>query len=157
MSNTLCCVFVLLVFILCTLMLAVSLDCPFFISPSVFSSVYSNNIACQSNNRKKEKRQNDLQNTSQKTNNWATCTSQKTGVNSGMVSSSCTTSRTCHVTLVKYLVVSHEWGKGKIVFTTKGTDRWSFVTQIFWQRFNWVNKVIMVTVNLFKWWIQLDH
>jgi len=38
----LCCVFVLFVFILCLVypMLLVSLDCLFFIAPSVFSNVY---------------------------------------------------------------------------------------------------------------------
>ena len=37
-----CCVFVLLVFVLCLVlpMLTVSLDCPFFIAPLVFSNAY---------------------------------------------------------------------------------------------------------------------
>ena len=38
-QHILCCVFVLFDFVLC-LMLPVSLDCPFLIAPSVFSSVY---------------------------------------------------------------------------------------------------------------------
>jgi len=38
------CVFVLFVFVLCTLMLPVSLDCPFLIAPSVFSNVYLQRI-----------------------------------------------------------------------------------------------------------------
>ena len=37
----LCCVFVLFVFVLCTLMFPVSLDSLFLIDPSVFSNVYS--------------------------------------------------------------------------------------------------------------------
>jgi hypothetical protein len=38
-QHILCCVVVLFVFALCTL-LPVSLDCPFVIAPSVFSGVY---------------------------------------------------------------------------------------------------------------------
>jgi hypothetical protein len=34
----LCCVFTLFFFVLCTLLLPVSLDCPFLIAPSVFSN-----------------------------------------------------------------------------------------------------------------------
>jgi hypothetical protein len=53
-QHILCCVFVFLVFVLCTLfsscvpcfrlvypMLPVSVDCPFVIAPSVFSNIYS--------------------------------------------------------------------------------------------------------------------
>ena len=36
----LCCVLVLFVFVLCTIMLAVFLDCPYLIAPSGFSNVY---------------------------------------------------------------------------------------------------------------------
>ena len=39
-QHILCCVFVLFVFVLCTQMLPVSLDCPFWIGPSVFYNVY---------------------------------------------------------------------------------------------------------------------
>ena len=40
-QHILCCVFVLFFFVLCTIyMLPVSLDCPFVISPSIFSNVY---------------------------------------------------------------------------------------------------------------------
>jgi hypothetical protein len=40
--SSLCCVFVLFVFVLCLVcpMLPVSLDCPFLIAPSIFSNVY---------------------------------------------------------------------------------------------------------------------
>jgi hypothetical protein len=33
--------------------------------------------------------------------------------------------------LVTNPVISHEWGKDRIVITTNGTYPWSFVTQIF--------------------------
>ena len=39
-SNTYCVVFLFCFFVLCTLMLPVSLDFPFLIAPSVFSNVY---------------------------------------------------------------------------------------------------------------------
>ena len=48
----------------------------------------------------------------------------------GMVSSSCSTSDTRHVNLVTNLVISHERGKDREVFTTSGTYPWSFVTHI---------------------------
>ena len=41
-QHILCCVFVLFFFILCTLMLSVSLDCPILTAQSVFSNVYLN-------------------------------------------------------------------------------------------------------------------
>jgi hypothetical protein len=47
------------------------------------------------------------------------------------VSSSCSTSDTHRVNLVTNLVISHERGKDREVFTTSGTYPWSFVTQIF--------------------------
>ena len=39
-QHILCCVFVLMVFVLCTLCCQFFLDCPFLIAPSVFSNVY---------------------------------------------------------------------------------------------------------------------
>ena len=48
---------------------------------------------------------------------------------SGRVSSSCSTSDTHRVNLVKNLVISHEWGEDREVLTTSGTYQWSFVTQ----------------------------
>jgi hypothetical protein len=49
---------------------------------------------------------------------------------SGRVSSSCSTSDTRDVNLVTNLVISHERGKDRELFTS-GTYPWSFVTQIF--------------------------
>jgi hypothetical protein len=45
--------------------------------------------------------------------------------------SSCSTSDTRRVNLVKNPVISHEYGKDWEVLTTSGTYPWSFVTQIF--------------------------
>jgi hypothetical protein len=50
---------------------------------------------------------------------------------SGRESSSCYTSGTRRVNLVKNPVISHEWGKDREVFTTSGIYPWLFVTQIF--------------------------
>jgi hypothetical protein len=49
----------------------------------------------------------------------------------GSVSSPCSTNGTHRANLVTNLVISHEWGKDREVFTTSGTYPWSFVTQIF--------------------------
>ena len=71
---------------------------------------------------------NDLQNTMRKTRDRVTRTQLKTRGDlmcSGMVSSSCSISDTCRVALVTKQVISHE------VLTKRGTNRWSFVTQIF--------------------------
>ena len=61
-----------------------------------------------------------------------TRTPLKTGVNCGMVSSSCSTRGTRRVNLVKNTMISHEWGKDREVYATSGTYPWSFVTQIFY-------------------------
>ena len=50
---------------------------------------------------------------------------------SGRVSRSCSTSVTRRVNPVTNPVISHECEKYQEVFTTSGTHRWSFVTQIF--------------------------
>jgi hypothetical protein len=50
---------------------------------------------------------------------------------SGRVSRSCSTSGTRRVNLGTNMVISHERGKDREVFTTSGTYPWSFVTQIF--------------------------
>ena len=50
---------------------------------------------------------------------------------SGRVCSSCSTSGTCHVTLITNPVISHEWGNDREVLTTSDTYPWSFMTQIF--------------------------
>ena len=51
----------------------------------------------------------------------------------GRVSSSCSTSGTCRLTLVTNPVISNECGKDREVFTISGTYPypWSFVTHIF--------------------------
>jgi hypothetical protein len=70
----------------------------------------------------------------QKTKEWVTRTPLKIWGElrcSGRVSSSCSTSGIRHVNLVTNPVISHEWGKGREVFTTSETYPWSFVTQIF--------------------------
>ena len=84
----------------------------------------------------KQKVQKDKQRSTKHTHkikDWVTRTPLKTSGElrcSGKVSSSCSTSGTCHVNLVTILVISHEWGKDWEVFTTSGTYLWSFVTQI---------------------------
>ena len=52
---------------------------------------------------------------------------------SGRVGSSCSTSDTHRVNLVTNpeVLLSHERGKDREVFTTSGTYPWSFATQIF--------------------------
>ena len=83
----------------------------------------------------KEKVQKDKQRSTKhtyKTKDRVTQTTLKTGVNScspeGRVSSSCSASCTRRVNLVRILVISHEWGMDREVFTTSGTYPWSFVT-----------------------------
>jgi hypothetical protein len=49
---------------------------------------------------------------------------------SGRVGSSCSSSGTSRVNLLTNLVISHEWGKDREVFTSE-TPLWSFVTQKF--------------------------
>jgi hypothetical protein len=69
-----------------------------------------------------------------KTKDRVTQTPLKTGGElrcSWRVSSSCSTSDTRRVNLVKNPVISHEYGKDWEVLTTSGTYPWSFVTQIF--------------------------
>ena len=67
--------------------------------------------------KKKYRKTNDhLQNTTQKTKDWATRTSLKSrGENSDVTNP----------------VISHEWEKDQIVIMTNGTYQWLFVTQIF--------------------------
>ena len=55
---------------------------------------------------------------------------------SGRVSSSCSTRDTHRAVLVTNPVLSLEWRKEWIVFTTNGTHMWSCVTQIFRQNRN---------------------
>jgi hypothetical protein len=85
----------------------------------------------------KEKVQKDKQRSTKytyKTKNRVTRTPLKTGGERrcfGRVSSSFSTSGTRRVNLVTNLVINHERGKDREVFTTSGTYPWSFVTQIF--------------------------
>jgi hypothetical protein len=48
----------------------------------------------------------------------------------GRVNSSCSTCDTRRFTLVTNRVVSHGWGKDRIVIMTNGIYPWSFVTEI---------------------------
>jgi hypothetical protein len=50
---------------------------------------------------------------------------------SGKINSSCFTSKTCSDTLVKHMMISHEWVKEEIVSTTKGTYPCLCVSHIF--------------------------
>jgi hypothetical protein len=73
---------------------------------------------------KRKRTNNDLQNTTQKTQDWTTQTPLKTGDElwcSGRVSSSWSACGIRRVTLVTNLVIRHEWGKDHIVITTNGT------------------------------------
>ena len=85
----------------------------------------------------KEKVQKDKQRSTKhtyKTKDRITRTPLKTGgehMCSSRSSSSCSTSNTCRVNLVRNPVISHERGKDREVLTTSGTYPWSFVTQIF--------------------------
>ena len=66
---------------------------------------------------------NNLQNITQKTKDWATRTPLQSGGEhrcTGRASSPCLTSGTRLVTLVTNLKISHEWGKDREVFTTIG-------------------------------------
>jgi len=49
---------------------------------------------------------------------------------SGRISSSWSTYGTHRANLVIMPMISHQWGKDRIVITTNGTHPWSFVTQI---------------------------
>ena len=66
---------------------------------------------------------NNLQNSTQKTQDWAARTTLIFG---GELRCS---GRVSRVTLVTNSVISHEWGNDGMV-TTNGTYRWSFVTKI---------------------------
>jgi hypothetical protein len=84
--------------------------------------------------RKSTKGQTTIYKHIYKTNDRVKRTPLKTGgelMCSGRVSSSCTTSGTRRVNLVRNLMISHEWRKDQEVFTKIGTYPWSFVTQIF--------------------------
>jgi len=76
---------------------------------------------------------NDIEITTKKTKHQVPRIPLKTGVElrcSGRTSSSYSTCDTRCVTLVANPVISHEWGKVRIVTTTNGTYRLSYVIQI---------------------------
>ena len=106
----------------------------------------------------KEKVQKDKQLSTKhtyKTHYRVTGTPLKTGdelVCSGKVSSSCSTSDTCRVYLVTSAVISHEWGKDREVLTTIGTYR----VHLSHRYSITVNQVMVATVRLSKWWLQLN-
>jgi hypothetical protein len=72
---------------------------------------------------------------------------------SGRINSSCPTSGTRRVNIVTHPVISHEWGKDREVFMTKGTYPWSFVTQTFHNG----QHSHGTTVKRSKWWLQLNQ
>jgi len=81
----------------------------------------------------------DLQNITQKSKDRATRNTLKFGSKLGYfgrVTSSCSTCGTRRVTLVTNLVVSHEWGKNRIVITTRFTCVGSNDTFIHWKLHN---------------------
>ena len=81
---------------------------------------------------KMKRTNNDLQTTTQKTEDRPTRTTLKSGdehMCSGMVSSSQSTNGTCRVTLASSPVMSRKWEKW-IVVTTNGTYPWSCLVQI---------------------------
>ena len=108
----------------------------------------------------KEKVQKDEQRSTKhtyKTKDQVTRTPLKNGAElmcSRMVSSSCSTSDTRRVNVVKNPVISHERGKHREVFTTSGTYSCSFVTQIFHngQPSHSGDRTIFEV----KWWLQLN-
>ena len=85
---------------------------------------------------KRKRKNNDLQNTTQKTTDWETRAPLKTGCAMclGSANSSCSNSGTLCIALVKNPVICDEWGKDRDVCTTSGTYPWSLVTQIFRNR-----------------------
>ena len=85
---------------------------------------------------------NDLQNTTQKTNDRAT----QTPLTIGGIMYTCSTSGIRRVTLVTIPVISHELGKDQIVITTNGTYPWSFVTKYSVV----VNQVMVATIKRSK-------
>jgi len=84
--------------------------------------------------KNEKRRNNDLQNNTQKTKDRVTRTPLKTGGElrcSGREGSSCSTRGSRHVTLVTNPARSHVWGKDREVLTTSGTyPWWTFVFRI---------------------------
>ena len=84
--------------------------------------------------RKDKERNNGPHDTQQKTKDCVTWTPLKTTrgelIWSRIVSSSCSNNDTCWITLVTIPMISHEWGKDRIMSTTNGTYPKSFVTHL---------------------------
>ena len=95
----------------------------------VTRGIKSKDMQCNDQKTKDQTTTNDLQNTTQKTKHWETlisgCELMRWGI--GHFCSMC---GTCRVSLATNLVVSHEWGKNRIMIMTNGTYPWSSVTQI---------------------------
>jgi hypothetical protein len=73
---------------------------------------------------KRKRMNNDLQNITQNSKDQAARTPQKNGNElrcSRRLSSSCSTSGTCHVTLIANPVICHEREKDRILIMTNGT------------------------------------
>ena len=125
--------------------------------------------------KKKYKLTNDdLQNTTQTSKGSATVPLKPWGElrHSRRVSSSCSTSDTCCVTVVTNpVIIWYVTNEGRTGLWLRHTEHitWSCVTQIFsngtehirghvWHRYSvTANQVMVATVKLSKWWLQLNH
>ena len=69
----------------------------------------------------------------------------------GRVSSPCSTNDTRCVNLVTNTLISHEWGKdGKCLRQVE------HIRGHLWHRYIAVNQIMVATVKLSKWWLQLS-
>jgi hypothetical protein len=78
----------------------------------------------------KKEQHNNIQHITQKTKDWATRTPLKPGINPSNPEEQAVP--VLHVTPVTHMThpaISHEWGKDRIVISTKGSHPWSFVTR----------------------------
>jgi hypothetical protein len=110
---------------LCRSLLVLSFLC--FRSLSCLSDRQDNDLK-----HKNKRTNNDLQNITQKTKDRTTRTKIKTGCEvrcSGKESRSCFTCGARRGTLIRNPVISHEKGKDRIMITTNGIYKWSFVTR----------------------------
>ena len=95
----------------------------------------------------KEKVQKEKKRTPLKTGGELNC--------SWRVDSSFPTSGTRRVNLVTNPMISHEWGKERKVLTSGTYPGFFFVTHIPYSIA--VNQVMVATVKLSKWWLQLNQ
>ena len=97
---------------------------------------------------KRKRTSNDLQTTTQKTEDRVTRTTLKSGSEHkcfGRVSSSRSTSGTCRVTLASTQVMSHKWGEG----LDCGYDKWNISVVMFGTRYSvTANQVMIKTTYL---------